>query len=272
MKSLWLIANSKSQTTDAETIASVQRVIEARGTLVSRLIDLVDEGLPGADATHPDIVASLGGDGTANAVIERFGQDSGPELLILPGGTMNLLAARLHGEKPVEDIVEAVLPQGTICSLPQIEGPRIRSLVGIIAGATALWGDVREDLRSGAVGSLIESVPRAVDSTFNGDGIQLAGVNGNYAAIYVDPGNSELNVHEIKVDNLGDLVRHGFAWAQREFLGGPVEKLMEDGRIIIDGDADQLDLLVDGERRSASLPLELCWSRCPARFLVAKAG
>ena len=282
MKNLWLIANSMSSTTEASVIEQVREAITGQGVTVSRMIDLAEEALPdlgpdnGPDLGDPppDIIASLGGDGTAHAVIDACaGGESAPLLLILPGGTMNLLAAKLHGDADILQVIEAAFGTGgDVRCLPQIEGPDFHSLVGLIAGSTTQWGDVREDIRKGEIGALVEDVPAALEATFSGARVRLRGQESEYAALFVEPQDDGLHVHDIVAENMADLARHGWAWLNRDFLGGPTEELAQRHEITLESDDPDITLLVDGEPVPATSPLMLRWGACRARFIATLRG
>lgn len=271
MTHLWLITNSMSSTTNASVIKGVCAHIEAQGGILSRQIDLAREELPALQNDAPDIIASLGGDGTANAVINAYSEESTPPLLILPGGTMNLLAAKLHSEASIEQVIEDGLAtaqnQGSICTLPQVNGPDFRSLVGVIAGPTAHWGAVREDIRQGEVGALVEDISTALQETSSGARVRLRKQGEEFVALFIEPHDDGLYAHDIVAENIIDLAHHGWAWLNRDFLGGPTEKLKRAHEIHIDCDEERIQLLVDGEQMSAPSPLCLCLSQCPIRFI-----
>lgn len=272
MTKVWLIANSTSRTTDEAAIDETCKAIARAGGDVARRIDLADEDLPDATVDLPDIIVSLGGDGTANALVRRFGRADGPGLLILPGGTMNLLAQRLHGDAPVEQTVERAVSKGKVVALPVIGGPDFRSLVGVIAGPASAWAKVREDLREGALDGLIADVKAAVEATFSGPAVRLRGHPDDHAALFVEARTDGLHVHDIRADSALDLVRHGWAWLQRDFLGGPTERLEKGCDLVIESDETEIMLLVDGEMCSAPAPLTLRWGMCPARLIATADG
>lgn len=271
MTKLWLIANRNSRTTDQNVIDSVKTAIEAAGGTVLRTIDLAGEELPKIDGDAPDIIASLGGDGTAKAVIDTYGHADGPPLLILPGGTMNLLSHRLHGEADTGAVIAQALSQQKTITLPQLEGPDFRSLVGIIAGPTAAWGTVREDIRRFAIGALIRDLPVAIRATYRAPRVQLKGDRRKCAALFIEPREDGLHAHDIQADSLGDLASHGWAWLNRDFLGGPTRQIGEGKQLTVKSRASRIALLVDGERQDAKAPLTLHWGRCPARFIATSS-
>jgi len=271
MTHLWLITNSMSSTTNASVIDAVRAHFEEQGGIISRRVDLAHETLPALMHDIPEIIASLGGDGTANAVIDTYSRESAPPLLILPGGTMNLLATKLHGKAGIEQVVAAGLAathaENSICTLPQVNGPDFRSLVGIIAGPTAHWGTVREDMRQGEVGALADDISTALQETFSGARVRLNDQDADHAALFIEPQDNGLYAHDIVAENMADLARHGWAWLNRDFLGGPTKKLKCAPEIQIISDDERLELLVDGEQMSAASPLHLSLSQCPARFI-----
>ena len=268
MTSAWLIANSNSRTTDQAAIAGVCEAIARAGGEVERQIDLANEELPDTGDSPPDMVVSLGGDGTANAVIRQFGGADGPSLLILPGGTMNLLSQRLHGDAQIEQVVERAFSNGRVISVPLIEGPDFRSLVGVIAGPASAWAEVREDLREGAVDSLIADVRAALEATFAGPAVRLRGHEDDHAALLIEAREDGLHAHDIRADSILDLIRHGWAWLRRDFLGGPTERLEKGRDLVIESRDAEIMLLVDGEMSSAAAPLTLRWGSCPARLIA----
>lgn len=267
MTSIWLIANSKSRTTDADVIDQACGLIKAEGVELEQRIDLSEADLPDASAGLPDMIVSLGGDGTANAVIERYGADDGPRLLILPGGTMNLLSGKLHGDADIGDIIERAFSFGRERRLPLIKGPDFQSFVGMIAGPATAWGEVREDIRAGAVEDLADDVREALSATFEAPGVRLAGEAESHAALFVEPLAHGLAAHAIHADSLADLALHGWAWLNRDFLGGPTVELARGERLTLESERGEAALLVDGERCRAASPLVLDWAQCPARFI-----
>ena len=97
-----------------------------------------------------DAVAVWGGDGTICAVLEVT--NGKPPVLVLPGGTMNLLPKRLHdGELDWKKIVRSVLenPQPTWISAGEVAGQRF--YVAALFGQLTHIGASREAVREGAI-------------------------------------------------------------------------------------------------------------------------
>lgn len=269
MGSIWLIANGASASTDEAAIARVRSALDEAGKASVRLVDLQNEEMPPASGL-PDVVAVFGGDGTVVSAVARYGAAQGTALLVLPGGTMNLVSAMLHGaDATPEAIIASAFSRPLLCALPHIEGPDFRALTGLIAGSTVRWGDVREELREGDIGGMLRAAGDALDATMgDADDICLEGLGERRDALFVRPTAQGLEVEAILAGTLGGLAQHGLAWLRRDFLGGPTERVASGDAFTLSGPDDRLQLLVDGERCEAPSPLPLRHGWCPARFLA----
>ena len=274
MNAIWLVTNSGSGSYDPDRVEAVRSAFAERGYPVSRTVTVPDDELPDADgATNHDVdlIAIFTGDGTINALVGKLEGWSG-KLLPLPGGTMNLLCRKLHGDADAETIIARAIDQGfRTRELPQAEGCGWRSLVGIIAGPTAAWGEVREDLRHADLKALAQSVPQAVDATFHGHQVSVRGCEGAFQAIFIDPQSDGLNATGVQVANLQDLAAHGFAWLNREFLGGPTRQLCKSPELEVCGNGT-ISLLIDGERVKGDTPCHFAWRSCPVAFVATDQG
>lgn len=270
MAGIWIITNSGSASTNEDAIADLHRCFDDHGINRLRTIDLADGDLPDVGLLKdeaPDFIASFGGDGTAVALADRYGVDGAPPILVLPGGTMNLLSGRLHGDVTVEDIIAAALDQPRIVNLPQVEGPGFFALTGIVAGSTARWGDVREELRQGDLGGILRAAGDALDATLQPGAMQIEGVEGHHSALFIHATLNDLRTDAIMAENLGDVARHGIAWLKRDFLGGPTEPVAQGAELQLSGPERHIDLLIDGERGRADSPLRLRHGMSAARFV-----
>jgi diacylglycerol kinase family enzyme len=95
-----------------------------------------------------DVVIVLGGDGTARAAAEHAPRD-GPPLLILPGGTLNILPRALLGERDWPDALEIALEQGIVKRLTAARANGEPFFVAAAFGAPTLLARAREAVREG---------------------------------------------------------------------------------------------------------------------------
>jgi diacylglycerol kinase family enzyme len=132
-------------------------------------------------ASTPDMFIVWGGDGTLKAALETAGQST-PNLLLLPGGTMNLLTRSIHGEKPWDKIVADVLAGPKRKMLPAGRVNDELFFCAMLAGAPARFAEARESLRRGELVKAAAEARAAIDtlntlelSAAFGDGYSFAG-------------------------------------------------------------------------------------------------
>jgi hypothetical protein len=274
---LWLIVNSASGSYDADFADDVRALAAAHDASLTRVIMIPDDDVPTKAqlvAAGVGILAIYTGDGTINSAV-RAAADWDGEMLVLPGGTMNLLARSLHGDASAHVIVETALAEPRrYQAVSAIRGVNsdcdIYGLVGLFAGPTTAWGDVRETLRHFDIGGLIEAVPRAIDATFGGDDVRVRGSDTSYPAIYVEPVDGRLRLMGFRAGFVSELFEHGWAWLNGDFRDGPHDPLGHVPEVIIDGEAEDIGLLLDGERGRCHTPLTLRAELSPLRFIATK--
>lgn len=95
-----------------------------------------------------DVIIVLGGDGTARAVAELAPRD-GPPMILLPGGTLNVLPKALYGELAWPEALKAALERGVVKRLAcgKVNGSPF--FVAAIFGAPTLFARAREAVREG---------------------------------------------------------------------------------------------------------------------------
>lgn len=95
-----------------------------------------------------DVIIVLGGDGTARAVAELAPRD-GPPMILLPGGTLNVLPRALYGELSWPEALKAALAQGAITRLASGSANGKPFFVAALFGAPTLLARAREAVREG---------------------------------------------------------------------------------------------------------------------------
>lgn len=95
-----------------------------------------------------DLIIVLGGDGTARAAAE-LAPRGGPPLVLLPGGTLNILPKALYGELAWPAALAAALERGVVKRLPVGRANGEAFYVAALFGGTTQLVHVREAVREG---------------------------------------------------------------------------------------------------------------------------
>lgn len=266
-------ASGNAGTVDGEALSAA---LEAAGFDIVAKITLPEEELlarADVEARKMDTVAICAGDGTISHLCSKLRGWAG-EILVLPGGTMNLLSRRLHGEYDLTELVE-LLPSvnKTAASVPVILVDDVEILTGLTVGPSTRWGKVREGIRQADMTSLSETVPEAWSETLGNHGVWLDGAEREaYAGIFIEPHDAQfISVIAFKANSLGDMVNHGLAWLRRDFREGPRDEfgLMHSATVV--GDQAETGILVDGEYADRTLPITCCAAISSVRFLRISA-
>jgi diacylglycerol kinase family enzyme len=165
MKSIALF-NPKSGSVPADARERLTAVLEEAGVKGAELIETdptdCDGQLRKLAETAPDLFVVWGGDGTIRAALSLVGPST-PNLVLLPGGTMNLLPRAIHGEKPWDAVLRDVLaaPKRTDLSAGEVNGQRF--YCAMLAGAPAHFAEVRESLRRGEIVKAAAATTSAIE-------------------------------------------------------------------------------------------------------------
>ncbi|MEG3089680.1 diacylglycerol/lipid kinase family protein [Sphingomonas sp. PB4P5] len=225
MKNVWFITNPSSGSTSATKCDAIEAVLAERGlSLVGRTAFPAD-ALPdpaALDAAGVDTAVLFAGDGTVNAAVCALAEWGGA-ILILPGGTMNLLAKTLHGNADAAAIIHAAHLGGATVTLPFVEAGSHRGLVGVILGPAASWVRARELVRAGRVRGLLRAMRHAWAKTFT-RGIRLEGVRGlrhRQQAIFVMPDDGKLDLRGVDARAWRSIVSLGWDWLTGDWVASP---------------------------------------------------
>lgn len=222
MERLWFITNPHSGSATREKCEALETVFEERGLVLAGRTEFPDADIPDEAelaAAQVDTVVLFAGDGTINAALCALAEWDGA-FLILPGGTMNLLAKALHGDAEPAAIIHAAHDGGRKVALPYVEAGPHRAFVGLILGPAAHWARAREAARKGRVARLFGAVRTAWRRTF-GKGIRVAGVpgmHGRYQAVFVAPAASGLEVAAIDARDWASIAELGWNWLTGDWV------------------------------------------------------
>lgn len=267
----WLVVNPASGSNDASSSETVATALAERGWTVARTITFPDEAMPEAqalDAAEIGLVVVYTGDGSVNTLINGLAGWGG-QVLVLPGGTMNLLARRLHRALDVPAILDIVAGGGAVTRRPAV----VRcdagvALAGLLVGPGTCWGRVRESMRNMAIVEMAAGAIEAVRHTTTGPFVMAPGNRlareGGYPLIELTPGEHGVQVDGYYAEDPLDFAGQAWAVLRRRFREGPHDRLgLADGIALASIDDSPLALLIDGE--PAELP-------SPSRFTLEPCG
>lgn len=280
-RTIWLVANAASGSNSEEALAALDAAFSEARCMIGRRFHFQEHGAPTVGelrAAGVDTVAVFTGDGTMNAVVTGlYGWDGA--VLVLPGGTMNLLARRLHGDADAATIV-ARLCAGT--------GRRVRpttvrsrlgeGLTGVLAGPGTAWNQVREAMREADVVGLVSSAAEAIGESTGGPKVLCRdprrGRREGYSLVMLTPEDDAIQADGYYAETFADYARQGAALLRRNFREGPHESLGRERRFRLAGsEGEPMGLLIDGEPREGAAVEEFTLARCEVDLLAtADAG
>lgn len=222
MRRLWFVTNIKSGTATPARADALVAVFAERGLDLAGRTAFPGDALPtpqALDAAGVDTVVLFAGDGTINAAVAALLDWTGG-ILILPGGTMNLLARLLHGPADPAAIIAAAVERGRKTALPYVAVAGHRALVGLILGPAANWVRARELVRAGRLRGLMRALKHAWGRTFS-HGIRLAGVPGlkhGAQAVLVRAERDRLDIAAIDARDFRGIASLGWEWLTGDWV------------------------------------------------------
>ncbi|AQR73820.1 diacylglycerol kinase family protein [Sphingomonas sp. LM7] len=251
METLWFITNPNSGTATRAKCEALEAVFEESGLKLAGRTEFPDQGMPKPkelDEAGVDTVVLFAGDGTINAALCALERWEGA-FLILPGGTMNLLAKGLHVETDPHKILHAAHQSTRRVALPYVIAGKHRAFVGLILGPAAAWGRAREAVRKGRFGRLVGAARAAWRKTFDGRGIRVEGAPGlgdDYQAVFVTPDLDGLHVAGVDARDLGSIAQLGWDWLTGDWVAARAVSETRTGELRVRG-RKPAQALFDGE-------------------------
>jgi len=271
MERLWFVTNPNSGSSDAAKAEAIEAACIEKGLRFVGRTNFPDQALPTIeqlDRAGADTVMLFAGDGTINAAVCALADWDGG-ILILPGGTMNLLAKALHGDADPAAIVEAAHRHDRRIALPYVEAGKHRALVGLIVGPAASWYRAREHVREGSLGKLLPAIRAAWRRTF-GRGISLSGAPGfppRVQGAYVHAERGQLAVAAVDARDVRSIADLGWNWITGDWVAARAvtEHRAEEIRIV-----ERLPVLAlfDGEPVSLDPGTRIGVGRTLKQFIV----
>lgn len=259
----WLVLNSASGSNVDDARAALFAALCDGASEPEKVIDLQEGEAPQAPdltAAGVDRLVVWAGDGSVSAVLQRVQGFSG-DVLLLPGGTANLLARELHGDALGHEIAalacagkaRRVRRYGIACSGGV-------GVVEVLAGPGASWSDVREELREGDLGEAAAKALEATMQSTSGPMVRITtpalGREDGYSGVRLTPVGDRMEVSGYGAQRLVDYVKQGIALLRRDFREGPHDDLgRQSGLECRSIDGSPIELMIDGERATGK-PIE----------------
>lgn len=274
----WLVTNAASGSNNEAAIAALERCCGGHGFDVVRKTAFPEEELPSPaalDAAGVDRVAVFTGDGTVNSLLTGLEGWRGA-VLVLPGGTMNLLYHRLHGERTMEETIAAVAAGEAALRRPGV----IRcdwgtGYAGMLAGPGTSWGRVREAMREADVIEVASGAVEAIEETLAGDMIAcvepLLGKPEGYPLISLVPRDGGMEIEAYHAESAAEYVEHTWALLRRNFREGPHDVLGNARTVrLASTQGNPFGLLIDGEHAEGAAEVEFTLAACEVDLLATE--
>ncbi|MES2988675.1 MAG: diacylglycerol kinase family protein [Pseudomonadota bacterium] len=274
MQNLWFITNPNSGTATRAKCDALEAVIKERGLDLAGRTEFPDEKLPegkALDAAGVDTVVLFAGDGTINAALCALSEWKG-DFLILPGGTMNLLAKALHSDMDPQEIIHAAHLEKRRMALPYVEAGKHRAFVGLILGPAAAWARAREAARKGKIGRMFSAARSAWRRTFHRRGIRVEGARGlgdHYQAVFVFPHIDGLDVAAVDAREWSAIAKLGWDWVTGDWVAAHAVTEARTDQLRVLGDKPVLALF-DGEPVNLDPREKIVAGKSMERFITTR--
>ena len=270
----WLVINSASGSYSAEAVVALEKAFADARNPLAQIVTIPEHDAPDRAALEPagvDLLAIYTGDGTINGVVTSL-YGWGGQVLVLPGGTQNLLAKTLHGEVSAEDVV-AALGRGELLAVKRhlVRTSQGDALCEVLAGPGARWSDVREAMREGDLGELASTLGEALGESAGGAQIAVVdpplGKPDGYPAVRLHPREGRLAVDGYAADTFAEYAQQGLALLRRDFREGPHDDLGLHPSVVCRSE-QPIELMIDGERMTGESEERFELRECPIEFLA----
>lgn len=230
-------------------------------------------------AGKPDVLIVLGGDGTVRTAAERC-EPSGPVLMPLPGGTMNVLPRALYGARTWRQAINDVLAAPQLCP---VNGARVAGqqfFAAALFGGPSLLQEAREAVRYGEFALAARKGLAALRSAFDRELICLWDdadeARGEAVAVLcplasprLAPSEARLEAAVVHPEGPLDALRLVLAAAFRDWRADPDVRCAMAQTVEVLG-AGPVPALLDGERFTFEGPLRV--ELVPEAFLALTPG
>jgi len=255
-----VILNTSSGSCDPSSESEMRKVLLAHGVknplLWCSKAEDIEESLTELIKEKLDILIVLGGDGTINTAARKVGKD-GPQLILLPGGTMNMLSKVLYGQLSWQEALQATLDAP---SKRMISGASLGTkqfFVSAVIGGPALFAEARESIRKGNILQALRKSKNAMEESLKTAVHYTIGTHeGEVETLFVICPliSQKLNDHDpffevalIDVTSIGEVLALGSNAAFGTWRDDSHVSLLQANRLRISS-AGTIPAILDGER------------------------
>lgn len=276
--------NPASGTVGVEGELRLREALEAAGVRGAELVELDPANCARQLGTiarqQPDLLIVWGGDGTLRSALSELGQQT-PNLLLLPGGTMNLLCGHIHGDKSWEQVLADVLAGPKRRTLPAGKANDEYFYCAMLAGAPARLADAREALRRG---ELVKAAAEAREALETMNTLKLAAhYRDGYAfadarlpltsTIGVLVGalarDSEMEVAALTESTAGAALNVIWSSFVSDWRSAPGVTIVPAQSLVIESGNGEIPIIVDGEHVDAGNEVHVSFVREAVQCLTA---
>jgi diacylglycerol kinase family enzyme len=174
-------------------------------------------------------------------------------VLVLPGGTMNLLCHRLHGDRSAEEILALVAAGEAVAVRPGVIACDAgTALADCLAGPGTRWYEVREALREADVVTAAGKTAGAIGETLASPGIACrepgCGKADGYPLIMLTPSDEGFRIAGFYAENPAEFLKGSWAVLSHRFREGPHDDLGLAAQVTLASmDGEPFGVLLDGE-------------------------
>lgn len=275
-RTLWLVVNATSGGNSEDTLATVIGAFDRASCRLARTVGFPEDDPPSParlDAAGVDLLAVFTGDGSVNRIVTGL-YGWGGAVLVLPGGTMNLLSKRIHGDAGPEEILRRVAAGQARLVRPTLVRSRFGdALTEIMAGPGTAWSNVREALRDVDVAGVIGHATGAIGETAGGPKVACrqpaCGREEGYSLITLTAADDAIAGDGYYAETIADYARQGIALLRRNFRDGPHEALgLHRAVELACLEGEPMGLLIDGEPAEGEAVERFSLARCGVDLLA----
>ncbi|MEZ5971290.1 MAG: diacylglycerol kinase family protein [Hyphomonadaceae bacterium] len=166
MRRALVLLNAKAGSVGPKAGAQLIDVLNAAGVEQFTIVDATRMSARHFQrASQFDAIIVLGGDGTARHAADLAPRD-GPPLILLPGGTLNILPKALYGDLAWPEAAKAALERGIERRLPVGRANGETFYVAGFFGPTTLLALARESVREGKPLKAMQRLHHALNRSF----------------------------------------------------------------------------------------------------------